>query len=147
MKRAVALLGPLFVGAICVTSTATADDADVIETRQRIMNTLDAQSAIVGQIASGVAPDTNLTVHLEIIALTASTALKSFEPKVIGGGARPKIWSDWPDFSKRMTEFARSTRELAVVAKEKGKDAALEKMVDAFSCKQCHEIYREEKKK
>lgn len=147
MSRSYALFGRLALVAACLASTALAEEADVIETRQRIMSTLDAQAAIVGQIASGAAPDTDLAVHLEIIALTASTALKSFEPKVVGGEARSKVWSDWPDFSKRMTDFARSTRELAKIGKEKGKDAAMEKMVEAFTCKQCHDIYREEKKK
>ena len=147
MRRSSILLGALAAVASCLSSPAGADEADVIETRQHIMSTLEAQAAIVGQIASGAAPDANLAVHLEIIALTASTALKSFEPKVVGGEARPKVWSDWADFSKRMNDFAQSTRELAKISKEKGKDAAMNKMVDAFSCKQCHQVYREEKKK
>lgn len=147
MNRSLALLGGLTLAAIGLSSTAVAEDADVIETRAHIMNTLNEQVAIVGQIASGVTPATDLNVHLEIIALTASTALRSFEPKVPGGESRPKVWTDWPDFSKRMNEFAQKTRDLAKLGKEKGSDAAIAAMVDAFTCKQCHDVYREEKKK
>lgn len=146
MYRSVALLSGLALAAICLSSNA-AEDSDVVERRVHIMNTLGEQVAIVGQIASGAAPETDLNVHLEIIALTASTALKAFEPKVPGGEARPKVWTDWADFSKRMNEFTQKSRDLAKLGKEKGKDAAMAAMVDAYTCKQCHDVYREEKKK
>lgn len=149
MKRSFALCGGLVVAAIGLASvpSTAGEPSDIIEHREHIMNTLGEQVAIVGQIASGAVPDTDLNVHLEIIALTAATALKSFEPKVPGGESRPKVWTDWADFSKRMNEMAQKTRELAKLGKEKGRTAAEGAMVDAFTCKQCHDIYREEKKK
>jgi len=125
---------------------AHADDKDTIDYRQHIMNTLNEQSAALGQILSTAVPDDNAVAHLNAIALTASTALKAFEPKVPGGEARPRVWSDWPDFSKRMNEFAQKTAAAAKTANEQGKDAALSNILDALTCKSCHDVYREEKK-
>jgi cytochrome c556 len=123
-----------------------AADKDVIEYRMHIMHTLNEQSAALGQILSASVPDTNAQAHLEALALTAATALKAFEPKVAGGESKPTVWSNWADFSKRMNDFARLTREAAKVAKEKGFTAAGPSIIDALSCKTCHEEYREEKK-
>jgi cytochrome c556 len=123
-----------------------ADNKDVLAYRMHIMNTLNEQSAALGQILSGVIPEKNAQGHLEALALTASTALKAFEPKVPGGEAKAAVWSNWADFSKRMNDFARLTREAAKVSKEKGFTAAGSNIVDALSCKTCHDVYRDEKK-
>jgi cytochrome c556 len=123
-----------------------AADKDVIEYRMHIMHTLNEQSAALGQILSASIPDANAQAHLEAIALTASTALKAFEPKVAGGESKAAVWSNWADFSKRMNDFARLTREAAKVSKEKGFAAAGPNIIDALSCKTCHDVYREEKK-
>jgi cytochrome c556 len=125
---------------------AHADDKDVIDYRQHIMNTLGEQAAALGEILSTVVPDDNAVAHINAIALTASTALKAFEPKVPGGQAKPTVWSNWPDFSKRMNELAQRTADAAKVAKEKGKDAALSNILDQLTCKSCHDVYRQEKK-
>jgi len=124
-----------------------AEDKDVLDYRMHIMHTLNEQSAALGLILSGAIPETNGAAHMEAIALTASTALKAFEPKVRGGEAKAEVWTNWPDFSKRMNEFARLTREAAKVAKEQGFGAAGPIIVDALTCKSCHEVYRQEKKK
>ncbi len=132
---------------LCVAPAVRADDKDVIEYRQHIMKTLNEQAAVVGQILSGAVPDDNVISHLDALALTASTALKAYTPKVPGGEAKPEVWSNWPDFSKRMNEFAKMTADMAKTAHEQGKDAALAKVVDALSCKDCHDTYRKEKAK
>ncbi len=62
-----------------------------------------------------------------------------------GGEAKPDVWSNWPDFSKRMKEFAQKTGEMAKVANEQGNEAALANVVDALSCKSCHDVYRAER--
>lgn len=124
---------------------ALADDKDVVDYRQHIMNTLNEQAGALGQILSGAAPDDNVLAHLDAIALTASTALKAFTPKVQGGEAKAEVWSNWGDFSKRMNEFAKATAEMAKTAHEQGKDAGLASVVDALSCKSCHDTYRKEK--
>jgi cytochrome c556 len=134
------ILPPLLPAAV------NAGNKDVVEYRSHIMNTLNEQSAALGQILSGVIPEKNAQGHLEAIALTASIALKAFEPKVPGGEAKAAVWSNWVDFSKRMNDFARLTREAAKVSKEKGFSSAGTNIVDALSCKSCHDVYREEKK-
>jgi cytochrome c556 len=145
MKRSFVTLSALALAAFVLPS-ARADDKDVIEYRKHIMNTLNEQSAALGQILSTVVPDDNAVAHINAIALTASTALKAFEPKVPGGQAKPDVWANWADFSKRMNEFAQRTAQAAKVAKEQGKEAALSNILDQLTCKSCHEIYREDKK-
>ena len=145
MKRPFVTLSALALAAFVLPS-ARADDKDVIEYRKHIMNTLNEQSAALGQILSTVVPDDNAVAHINAIALTASTALKAFEPKVPGGQARPDVWANWADFSKRMNEFAQRTAQAAKVAKEQGKEAALSNILDQLTCKSCHEVYREDKK-
>ena len=138
----------LWVVSLVLTPALTpayADDQDVIDYRQHIMSTLQAQSAALGQILSYAVPDDNVVAHLDAIALTASTALKAFEPKVQGGEAKPEVWSDWADFSKRMNEFAQMTEAMARTAHEQGQEAALEQVIDALSCKSCHDIYQNKK--
>jgi cytochrome c556 len=145
MKRPFVTLSALALAAFVLPS-ARADDKDVIEYRKHIMNTLNEQSAALGQILSTVVPDDSAVAHINAIALTASTALKAFEPKVPGGQAKPDVWANWADFSKRMNEFAQKTAQAAKVAKEQGKEAALSNILDQLTCKSCHEVYREDKK-
>ena len=133
---AVALLSP----------TAHADDADVLQYRKHVMTSLNEQAAMLGQIVSNAIPKDNVVAHLDAMALLASTALKAYEPKVLGGKAKPEVWSKWPDFSNRMKEFAEKTAAAAKTAHTAGPDAALLNMLDVLSCKSCHDAYRTEKK-
>ena len=140
--------GVFVVALACIPIlTARADDKDVIDYREHIMNTLNEQAAALGQILSESVPDDNVIAHLDAIAVTASTALKAFTPKVPGGEAKPEVWSNWADFSKRMNEFVRMTADMARTAHEQGKEAGLANVVDALSCKGCHDTYRKEKPK
>ena len=127
-------------------TVSTADDQDVIDYRRHIMETLKAQTAALGMIMSGAIPDDNVVAHIDIIAETAATALKAFEPHVEGGDAKAEVWAKWDDFSARMNEFAAKTAAMAKTAHEKGKDEALAQSIDALSCKQCHDVYREKEK-
>ena len=141
------------IRALCASSALLcvmpvhADDKDVIEYRQHIMNTLNEQAGALGQILSNAVPDDNVILHLDALALTASTALKAFTHKAQGGEAKPEVWANWADFSKRMNEFANMTAAMAKTAHEEGKDAGLANVVDALSCKSCHDTYRKEKPK
>jgi cytochrome c556 len=139
MKRAIA--APLLALAL-VPAISGADDQDVIDYRKHVMDTLQAQTSALGMIMSGAIPDDNVVAHLDIIAATAATALKSFEPKVEGGDAKPEVWARWDDFSARMNEFAERTATMARTAHEQGKDEALLLAMDALTCKQCHDVYR-----
>jgi cytochrome c556 len=131
--------------AVQALSSASADNSDAIDYRQHIMNTLSEQAGALGEILAGAVPDDNVLAHLDALALTASTALKAFEPKVAGGQSKPEVWSNWADFSKRMNEFAQGTASMAKLAHEQGKEAGLAKVMDALSCKKCHDTYRREK--
>jgi cytochrome c556 len=148
--------------AVLLPTVVSADDQDVIDYREHIMNTLNEQAAALGMILSTAVPGDNMAAHLQVIALTAQIALKAFEPKVAGGEAKPEVWSTcppaakataptvcWGDFSRRMNEFAQRSAEAAALAKGKSYDdpALSAKIIDALSCKSCHEIYRNEKKK
>lgn len=124
---------------------ALADDKDVIDYRQHIMKSLDAQTAAIGMTVSTQVPDTNLVAHTEAIALIAKTALKSFEAKVPGGESKPEVWAKWDDFAKRMNEFAQKSEAMAKAAKTGGTPVVMEMMVDALTCKGCHDVYREKK--
>ena len=143
------MIGKLALAAsmLVLPALAYGDDKDVIDYREHIMKTLNEQAEALGMILSTAIADNNATAHLEIIALTASTALKAFEPKVPGGESKPDVWAKWPDFSKRMNEFAAKTAEAARLAKEKGPKAGLSDIDNTLTCKSCHEVYREEKKK
>jgi len=123
-----------------------ADDKDVIEYRQHVMKTLNEQSAELGLILSTAVPGDNVVSHIDALALAASISLKAFVPKVQGGEAKPDVWANWPDFQKRMKEFAAKTAEMSKVAHEQGPDQALGLVIPALSCKSCHDVYRSEKK-
>lgn len=146
MRRFLFVLGVGSIGLIQVMTTAYADDKDVIDYRQHVMNTLNEQAAALGQILSGVVPDDNVVAHVDAIALTASTALKAFEPNVAGGEAKPQVWKDWADFSKRMQQFAHLTADASKNMHAGKKDEVLTNILDALSCKSCHDVYRQEKK-
>ncbi len=132
--------------ALQAAATASADNSNTIDYRQHIMNTLNEQAGALGEILAGAVPDDNVLAHLDALALTASTALKAFEPKVPGGQSKPEVWSNWADFSRRMNEFAQGTASMAKVAHEQGKEAGLAQVMDALSCKKCHDTYRQEKR-
>ena len=123
-------------------AASIADDQDVIDYRRHIMQTLAEQTSALGMIMSGAIPDDNVVAHIDIIAGTAATALKSFEPKVEGGDAKAEVWAHWDDFSARMNDFAAKTAAMSKTAHEQGKDEALLLAMDALSCKQCHDDYR-----
>ena len=139
-------VGVAVIGLLGVLNCAQASDQDVIDYREAIMKALNAQAAALGQILSGSVPDDNAVAHLNAIALLASAAPKAFEPKVPGGEARPEVWANWADFSKRMNDFVQKTAEAAKTANEQGKDAALGSILNALECKGCHDTYRHEKK-
>ena len=142
MNRITRTLSALSLAVLPLVSVvAQADDEDTIAYRKHIMKTLDEQTNAIGMILSGVIPDDNLQLHMDAIATTAAMALRSFEPNVPGGDAKPEVWSNWEDFSKRMNAFAEKTANMAKVAREEGPDQAIELAVDALDCKGCHKVY------
>jgi cytochrome c556 len=147
MRPLVKISCALALGAASLLTGAYADDKDVVDYREHVMNTLNEQAAALGQILSTAVPDDNVAAHLEAIALAASTALKAFEPKVPGGEAKPDVWANWADFSRRMNEFTQKVTQAAKTAQAGGKEEVMTNIADTLSCKSCHDLYREEKKK
>jgi cytochrome c556 len=147
MMRARKAVAPFIMGVMMLLpAVGHTDDKDVVDYRQHIMKSLEQQTAALGQILSGAGPAENTVAHMQTLALTASLALKSFEPKVEGGASKPEVWKDWADFSKRMKQFADASAEMAKVAREQGPDQAAMHVIEALPCKDCHDKYRDEKK-
>lgn len=146
MNRVLKFVGASLLVAALLPTAIAADDKEIIEYRQHIMNTLNEQAAALGMIMSYAVPDDNAVAHFQAIALTAKTALKAFEPKAQGGEAKPEVWGNWADFSKRMTEFAQNSEMVAKLGTTQGKDAAMQRVLDALPCKSCHDTYRDESK-
>ena len=142
-------LARLNCGAILLMFAAlpvrASEDKDVIDYRQHVMRALDEETAALGMVVSTQVPNDNLVSHLEAIATIASSALKTFEPKVLGGEAKPVVWEKWADFSSRMNDMAVKTAQLAETGRKNGQDAIMNDMVAALSCKSCHDIYRQKK--
>ncbi|GLR90990.1 hypothetical protein GCM10007857_77060 [Bradyrhizobium iriomotense] len=125
--------------------SSRADDQDVIDYRQHIMKTMNEEAAAIAQILQQKIPAADFATHAEILAITAATAKKAFEPKVPGGEAKPVLWANWKDFSKRLDDLTAATADLARKAKEGGMAAAAPRVQSALTCDSCHDIYREKK--
>lgn len=148
MTRLVKFVGGFAVAVVMAMSApivARADDKDVIDYRQNIMKALDSQTAAIGMIVSTQIPEDNLVQHAEAIAMIAKQVKKSFEAKVPGGEAKPEVWAQWADFSKKVDEFVAGTEQMAKNAKTGGIPVVTEQMVTALTCKGCHDVYRSKK--
>ncbi len=130
--------------------TARAQDSDpqdVITYRELIMKQLDAEAAALGLMVSGQIPSDNLTLQAKAAAASAKSALKAFEPKVPGGEAKPEVWANWADFAKRMQGLAQGAEEMAKASEGNNLQAVSGLIVTALPCKECHDTYRNKKKK
>jgi len=133
------------VAGMLPVAASAADPTDVIDYRKHVMKTLGAEAGSIGLILQQKVPADNLAVHIENLALTATTALKAFEPNVEGGESKPEVWKQWADFSKKMKEFEAGTAELLKAVKAGGAAAAGPKIQGALTCKGCHDTYRAKK--
>lgn len=140
MMRVLTLLA--LGGLLLPALPSRADDQDVIDYRTHIMKTMGEQTDAIGMILENKAPPDNFATHLKILAVTATQAKKAFEPKVVGGNAKPEVWANWADFSKRLDELAANTAELAAAAQHESVAAVGGKLHAALKCKSCHETYR-----
>ena len=140
MSRLVTLLA---LGALMFAALPSrADDQDVIDYRTHVMKTLGEQLGAIGMILEHKAPPDNFATHLKVLAVTATQAKKAFEPKVPGGNAKPEVWSNWADFSKRLDDLVAATGDLAAAAPHESVAAVGEKLGSALKCKSCHDTYR-----
>ena len=137
-------LGPWALScAVFTPSVSRADDQDVIDYRQHIMKTLGEQAMAIDQIVKQKAPPDHLATHVEILAITASTAKKAFEPQVQGGQAQAAVWTNWAEFAQRMDELAANTNELLKATKVGGVTATSLKLASTLTCKGCHDTFVE----
>jgi cytochrome c556 len=139
------LLLMLSVLMTAVSTTVLADDDDVITYRQLVMKEMDAESSALGMMVSGQIPPDALASQARALAFSTKASLKAFEPKVPGGEAKADVWAKWDDFAKRLQLLVQKTDEMAKVAESGNLAAFSEKMTDALTCKQCHDIYRNKK--
>lgn len=124
-----------------VSEARAASDFDVIDYRRLIMRTMGEQAAALGMALQQRAPLKNAVLHARMLALSAETALKAFEPHVLGGEARPEIWSNWQDFTGRLKKLAKGARALAEAGERQGLDAMNANAMSVLNCKSCHDTY------
>ena len=127
---------------VCAALPTRADDQDAIDYRTHVMKTLGEQMGAVGMILDKKAPPDNFATHLKVMAVTATQAKKAFEPKVPGGNAKPEVWSNWADFSKRLDELVATTADLASAAQHDSVAVVGGKLRSTLKCKSCHDTYR-----
>lgn len=130
---------------LCAPAMAHADDQDVINYRKQVMRTISEQAGAVNMTLQGKAPAEAFATHVKTLYLAATQALKSFEPEVPGtqgGEAKPEVWSQWDDFSKRMNEFVVALEAVDKAAAEGGAAKAEPLLKSALTCRSCHEAYR-----
>jgi cytochrome c556 len=145
--RACITLSLLSALALGLPEHARADDQDTIDYRRTIMRTLEEQQGAIQQILHQKTSPENFAVHAQVLAITSGVAKKAYEAKVPGNGAKPNVWTEWADFSKRLDDLNAATAALAKSAKEGGIATAGGQIADiASKCKGCHEIYREPQK-
>ena len=123
----------------------TGDDPaqDAVLYRRSLMRAMDTQTAAVGQILAWMVADRNFVLHLEAIAANARMSVGAFEPVVAGGESLPGVWTESEDFAARMQSLADGVGKTAETAQQLGKDAALVPLMDALTCDQCHDQYRQ----
>ena len=114
--------------------------------RQQIMDQLNRDGELLGQIAAGIAPKDKLAATTRSIANGAKDSLESFRTQLPGGRAKPEVWSNHADFIRRMETFARGAEAMAKAGEIGNVIAVTELMIEAMPCKQCHDLYREPKK-
>ena len=127
------------------TGLNTRDDGgqDAVLYRRYLMSAMDAQTAALGQILAWMVADRNFLLHLDTIAANARMSVGAFELDVAGGQSLPRVWTDQADFAARMRALADGVGRTSETARQHGKDAALVPLMDALTCDQCHDLYRQ----
>ena len=123
------------------------EEADgIVFERQNIMLQIDKDAELLGEIAAGIQPPDKLAEVTKSIANSAEAAKSAFEPNVPGGRAKPEIWTNWSDYSRRMEEFSANAKQLAELGAKGDLSGVTNAIGGALSCKECHQIYRAPKK-
>ena len=151
MKQKTLLRG-LFLGATLLSATLSAaafkTSDDAIEYRQSAYSMMAANFGQMAMMVKGRV-DWNQEVFIQSANNTAALSKmtrEGFEMKGADKGdtkAKPAIWPDWSDFSKRSDKLEMDMKNLAMVA-AKGDKGATKKAFGqaAQNCKACHKVYR-----
>lgn len=140
-RRTFRIVPALALLALLAADARAASDVDAVTYRRHVMKTLGEQAAALAMVLQSKGPPENAAVHARIIALTAEAAVKAFEPKIAGGEAKPEIWRNWADFSKRLKSLSAGANELAVIAERDGLPAVQARVMNVLTCKACHDTY------
>ena len=128
-------------------SAVHADDGDVIDYRQHSMKTMQEQVAAMDMILKQKAPAENFATHVKVLAIATSTAKNAFQPKVLGGEAKPEVWTNWTDFASRFDKLVAAVEDLEKTSSSGGLLAAGPKVQAVLqSCNSCHDTYLAPKK-
>ncbi|TVV75824.1 c-type cytochrome [Sphingomonas solaris] len=119
---------------------------DPIYERKAIMQRLDEEGEVLGNIVAGIEPPERLAEVTRTIANDAKESTESFRTIAPGGRSRDEVWSNHDDFMKRMENFSRNAEAMAKAGETGNMAAVTSLMVDAMPCKQCHDTYRAPKK-
>ena len=144
-----AMAAMVMAGSPVTASDAAADSAQkegAIFERQFIMEQLDKDGEVLGNIAAGIEPPAKLAEVTRSIAKGARDSVESFRPILPGGRAKAEVWSNHADFMQRMETFARNAEAMAKAGETGDMAAVTDLMVAAMPCKQCHDIYRAPKR-
>jgi cytochrome c556 len=131
----------MLAGLLAGSATAGADDQDAVDYRTHVMKTMGEQLAAIDMIVARKAPADSFAVHLQVLAVAATQAKKAFEPKVAGGNSKPEVWSNWPDFAKRLDALVASSGQLAKAAKSANAATVGPTVKSTLDCESCHKIY------
>ena len=117
------------------TTTFSKEDAEgIIFERQNIMLQIGKDAELLGEIAAGIKPSDKLAEVTKSIADSAQAAQVAFEPNVPGGRAKPEIWSNWPDYPRRMSEFSNNAKLLAELGAKKDLSGVTNALGSALPC-------------
>lgn len=110
--------------------------------RQFIMQQLDEDSELLGNILAGIEPIDKLAETTRAIANSARDSVESFRAIVPGGRSKDAVWSDHDVFMQKMEIFAKNAEAMAKAGQTRQIQDVTNLMVDAMPCKQCHDTYR-----
>lgn len=117
----------------------------IIFERQNIMMQMNDDAELLGEIVAGIKPVDDLERVTASLAQSAQASKEVFELHVPGGRSRDEVWTNREDYSRRMTEFAENTAQLAKLGEAGDVSAVASYLGKALPCKQCHDVYRKPK--
>jgi cytochrome c556 len=124
------------------SGAALSTSQPVVEYRQYLMKTLEAQFQAITLIYIAKAPAENLHSHLTAALLTARMMPAAFESRVQGGASQPQIWTKWDDYARHMREFEARIAIALEASKNGTPPQEVLFHIDAISCRECHDRYR-----